>query len=288
MYIPKLTHLRFFCAIVEEGSIASAAHRMNCVPSNITMRLQELETDIGQDLFVRERKKLLITPAGRLFYREAKEIVSRAERLLLLWSQPQSRGILKVGALDVAFLTCLAKNVPDFIMAHPDIELNVLQKPSFILEKMLSNEEIDLAITDGPVENTVLEGEFAFSQSLYLVMPEHIKTLSPDSISRSDMYLFNRDCFYRRCAERWLERKNYTPRSILTIESYDLIMACLDTGTGLSCMPESVVAKYRVQGRKINAVKLDDIGLTDVYFVWRKHAKSDIISKFVDYMKMKK
>ncbi|KXV58309.1 hypothetical protein AD947_06670 [Acetobacter tropicalis] len=285
MYIPKLSQLRFFCAIVEGGTIAAAARKMNCVPSNITMRLQELEMDIGQDLFVRDRKKLLITPAGRLFYREAREIVSRAERLPSLWSKPKSRGILKVGALDVAFLTCLPKHVPQFIMDHPDVELNILQHSSFVLERMLSEEEIDLAITDGPVENTLLEGSFAFHQSLYLVMPQHIKKITPEIMRSSDIYLFNRDCFYRRCAELWMDQKGYQPRSVLTMESYDLILSCLDVGIGLACMPESVVAQFRTHGRKLNILRMDGIGPTDVYFVWRKHAKNNIIQAFLDYMR---
>ena len=115
MYVPKLSHLRFFCSFGEACSIAAAARQMHCVASNLTMRLKQLEADLGQDLFVRDRKKLLITPAGRLFYKEAKDIVCRAERLPKLWSEGQPRGILTVGALDVAFLSLLPRCVPRFM-----------------------------------------------------------------------------------------------------------------------------------------------------------------------------
>lgn len=282
MYVPKLSHLRFFCAIVEAGSIAAAARRMHCVASNLTMRLKELEADLGQELFMRERKKLLITPAGRLFYKEAKDIIIRADRLPALWSQSQPRGILNVGALDVAFLSILPRCVPQFMSKHPGIQLNILKKPSFSLEKMLVADEIDLALTDGPVENTLLEGSFAFSETLHLVVPEHVKKITPDLIEKSDIYLFNKDCFYRRCAEQWLDDKGYHPRSILTLESYDLIIQCLESRSGLSCMPESVIRQFRERGQSLKTFRLDGIGPTDVYFVWRKHAKSPIIETFVE------
>ncbi|MCX2560601.1 LysR family transcriptional regulator [Acetobacter farinalis] len=281
MYTPKLSHLRFFCAIVETGSIAAAARHMHCVASNLTMRLRELEADLGQELFLRERKKLLITPAGRLFYEEAKEIVSRADRLPALWAQSRLRGILNVGALDVAFLNLLPRCVPRFMVQYPGIHLNVLQKPSFSLEKMLVEEEIDLAVTDGPVENTLLEGIFAFSETLHLVVPETISAITPELIEQSDMYLFDRDCFYRRCAEQWLERNGYQPRSILTLESYDLITQCLNTRKGLACMPESVIRQLRARGQALKTFRLEGVGPTDVYFVWRKHAKNPVIEKFL-------
>ncbi|GBQ09236.1 hypothetical protein AD928_10540 [Acetobacter cerevisiae] len=282
MYVPKLSHLRFFCAIVEAGSIAAAARRMHCVASNLTMRLKELEADLGQDLFIRDRKKLLITPAGRLFYKEAKDIVSRADRLPELWSQGQPRGILNVGALDVAFLSLLPHCVPRFMREHPGIQLNILKKPSFSLERMLMSDEIDLALTDGPVENTLLEGTFAFSETLHLVVPEHVKKITPELIEQSDIYLFNKDCFYRRRAEQWLDEKAYHPHSILTLESYDLILECLGTGAGLSCMPESVIRQFRERGQSLKTFRLDGMGPTDVYFVWRKHAKSQIIETFIE------
>ncbi|MFT8464008.1 LysR family transcriptional regulator [Acetobacter persici] len=281
MYVPKLSHLRFFCAIVEAGSIAAAARQMHCVASNLTMRLKELEADLGQDLFVRDRKKLLITPAGRLFYKEAKDIVCRAERLPKLWSEGQPRGILTVGALDVAFLSLLPRCVPRFMRAYPGIQLNILQKPSFSLEDMLITETIDLALTDGPVENTMLEGTFAFSEKLHLVVPGHVKKITPDLIAQSDFYLFNKDCFYRRCTEQWLEDKGYQPRSVLTLESYDLILACLRAGGGLSCMPESVIRQFRARGETLRTFRLDGSGPTDVYFVWRKHAKNQSVETFI-------
>lgn len=285
MYVPKLSHLRFFCAVVENGSVAAAAKHMNCVASNITMRLKELEADLGQQLFTREKKSLTLTPAGRLLYKEAHEIVVKAERLPSLWSQPTTRGILKIGALDVAFLTCLKEKLPYFIKDYPNIEINLIKRASFVLERMVSDKEIDLAITDGPVINTQLESTFAFHQPLYLIIPHGLKTVSAQKIAESDFFLFSADCFYRQCAERWLEQKSYKPKSVQTIESYEVIMACLTAGKGFSCMPESVVAMLKAGGHKFDTLRLDAIGPTDVYFVWRRQAASAMLMTFIEYMK---
>lgn len=199
-------------------------------------------------------------------------------------TKKKERGILKIGALDVAFLTCLEKKLPDFIEDYPEIEVNIVKESSFTLEHMLSQKEIDLAITDGPVTNTQLDCRFAFHQSLYLVMPQQVQALTAHKISSSKFYLFSPDCFYRQCAERWLEKKNYKPQSIQTIESYPLIVACLASGNGFSCMPESVVKQLREQGHNLNFIEMDSIGPTDVYFVWRRQASLAILKKFMEHM----
>lgn len=285
MYRPKLSQLRFFCAIVEMGSIAAAADKMNCVASNITMRLKELENDIGHALFTRENKSLTITPAGRKFYQDVKPLVEKCDELPFLWEKDKQRAIFKIGALDVAFLTCIYKKLPEFIKNYPDIDVSIIKGFSFALERMVLEQTIDLAITDGPVQTTQLQSVFAFHQPLYLVMPEGIKKESADIIKKSNFYLFNQDCFYRQRVEVWLEQKGYQPRTIQTIESYDVITACLKLGSGFSCMPESIITQLYKQGHILNVRPMPELGPTDVYFVWCKTATSEIRENFISMMK---
>jgi DNA-binding transcriptional LysR family regulator len=47
----KLSQLRFFCAVVEYKTIAAAARELHCVPSNVTLRIKELEDSLGGELF---------------------------------------------------------------------------------------------------------------------------------------------------------------------------------------------------------------------------------------------
>ena len=63
----RLAQLEMFCAVVEEGTIVAASRRLNCVASNVTARLKELELLVGQELFLREKGRLTLTPEGRLF-----------------------------------------------------------------------------------------------------------------------------------------------------------------------------------------------------------------------------
>ena len=76
----KLSQLKFFCTVVEHKTIAAAARELHCVPSNVTLRLRELEESLGGELFFRDKNRLYVNPKGRLFYQQARDIVAQAER----------------------------------------------------------------------------------------------------------------------------------------------------------------------------------------------------------------
>jgi len=62
----EFSQLRIFQAVAEEGSITRAAERLHRVPSNLSTRLKQLEEQLGVELFVRERQRLQLSPAGKV------------------------------------------------------------------------------------------------------------------------------------------------------------------------------------------------------------------------------
>ena len=62
----EFSQLRIFQAVAEEGSITRAAERLHRVPSNLSTRLKQMEEQLGVELFVRERQRLQLSPAGKV------------------------------------------------------------------------------------------------------------------------------------------------------------------------------------------------------------------------------
>ncbi|MGI4985394.1 MAG: hypothetical protein ACRYGL_19015, partial [Janthinobacterium lividum] len=75
---------------------------MNCVPSNIVARMKELESELGEPLFQREKGRILSTPFARIFHRETRNLLDQADQLARYFEQDATMGLLKLGALDVA------------------------------------------------------------------------------------------------------------------------------------------------------------------------------------------
>ncbi|GBQ90351.1 LysR family transcriptional regulator [Acetobacter nitrogenifigens DSM 23921 = NBRC 105050] len=280
----KLSQLQFFCAIMEEGSIVAASRRMHCVASNITARLKELEQILGQELFLREKGRLIVTPAARLLYREVTPLVAGLGRLPHLFDADKPRGILKVGALDVALRHFLPERLPAFAAAYPGVELALLTRPSYTLERMLSDGELDLVLTDGPIQHPLLDSRFAFSESLSLVTPRSIKAVDDIDWLTTTVFLFNTDCFYRNRFEGWLNARGLETPAIQTIESYDVLRACVAAGLGVSCFPDSMLhERSENDGGNVRVFRPEDLDPGPVYFVWRREALSIPGARFVEH-----
>ncbi|EHH69097.1 LysR family transcriptional regulator [Gluconobacter morbifer] len=276
----RLAQLEMFCAVVEEGTVVGASRRLNCVASNVTARLRELELLLERDLFVRTKGRLNLTPEGRLFYRQAVPLIRGAQDLAGLFADKTPRGILTVGALDVALQGYLPSVVPQFLENCPGVELRMLMRPTYTIERMLMDGEIDLALTDGPIVHPMMDSRFAFREDLALVLPQGQEVPQEGQ----HVFLFNTDCFYRRYFEIWLRKQGVTSSIIHTVESYDVILACVRAGLGISCFPQSIlagVAGERRQGMEI--LYPADLQGSEVYFVWREPGVTDLARQFVDF-----
>ena len=96
----NLHHLRLFRAIAVEGTLTSAARRLNLSQSALSTQLRALETTLGHNLFERRGRGLVITEAGRIALDHAEAIFRTADDLTAtLREVGRARRALRVGAL---------------------------------------------------------------------------------------------------------------------------------------------------------------------------------------------
>ena len=74
-----LKRLEYFCAIIEKGQISKAAQSLHISQPPLSMRLKELEDELGVTLIHRQGKAWQVTPEGRMLYRKAQFILSYME-----------------------------------------------------------------------------------------------------------------------------------------------------------------------------------------------------------------
>jgi LysR family transcriptional activator of nhaA len=94
-------HLRYFRAIAHEGNLTRAAERLHVSASALSTQLRSLEEQLGQPLFERNHKRLVLTEAGRIALEHADAIFRTGDELMdtLQGRGPASRQVLRIGAL---------------------------------------------------------------------------------------------------------------------------------------------------------------------------------------------
>ena len=75
----ELRHLRYFVAVAEEQNVTRASQRLHVSQPALSRQIHDLEEEVGVPLFERTAKSIALTPAGRLFLKEAKAVLRRVE-----------------------------------------------------------------------------------------------------------------------------------------------------------------------------------------------------------------
>ena len=94
-------HLRAFWAVAHEGNLTRAAERLHVSASALSTQLRSLEEQLGQPLFERNHKRLVLTEAGRIALEHADAIFRTGDELMdtLEGRGPATRQVLRIGAL---------------------------------------------------------------------------------------------------------------------------------------------------------------------------------------------
>src|SRR5215472_1369355 len=87
-----LAELRIFTAVVREGGVTRAAERLHRVQSNVTTRIRQLEDKLGTALFIRDGKRLHLTPSGQVLLGYADRLLALADEACTAVHDPRPRG----------------------------------------------------------------------------------------------------------------------------------------------------------------------------------------------------
>lgn len=146
-----LKRLRYFCVIIEQGSISKAAQVLCMAQPPLSKRLQELEEEVGTELIVRSGRRLLPTEAGQYLYQRACDILRTVEdtRQKTVAMANRERRILKVG-VSYLFLHYFFPLVQELYRQNPRAEISVSVSDSSHLEQLLQRGRIDVAFFQRP------------------------------------------------------------------------------------------------------------------------------------------
>ena len=95
-----LADLHIFRSVVQAGGVTRAAEKLNRVQSNVTTRVRQLEADLGVQLFIREGKKLHLSPEGKLLLDYADRLLDLAQEAREALHDAKPRGLLRLGTME--------------------------------------------------------------------------------------------------------------------------------------------------------------------------------------------
>lgn len=239
----EFSQLRIFQAVAEEGSITRAAERLHRVPSNLSTRLKQLEEQMGVDLFLRERQRLQLSPAGKVLLDYTARLFALHDEALSAVQGGMPSGTFTLGTMYSTAAIHLPSLLAHYHRTYPAVNLQVQSAPSGELLTGLLTGELDAALVDGPLELAGLDGiEFCQEQLVLISDLDRPAITRAQDVQGSEVFAFRRGCSYRARLEAWYASDRAAMGRVMEIESYQGMLACVVAGSGVALMPASMLA----------------------------------------------
>jgi DNA-binding transcriptional LysR family regulator len=279
-----LAQLQIFKAVANEGGILKAARKLHRVPSNVTTRVKQLEESLGTELFVRDRKRLFLSPAGEVLLTYADELLRLAEEARTAVSGSTPRGVLRLGALESTTASRLPPILARYHEVYPEVRVELTTGTNDALTAAVLDRRVNAAFVAEVPGSTELAHLPLFAERLTLISSlAHRRIKSPADVEGDSVVAFPDGCAYRRRLQRWLSTASAAMR-VLNLGSYHAIVACVASGAGIALVPESVLDTVHGAQVRRHAIPRD---LSDVVtpLIWRQREESAALAGLKDELR---
>ncbi|WP_186096517.1 LysR family transcriptional regulator [Burkholderia gladioli] len=169
----ELKHLGAFVALADELHFGRAAERLYIVQPALSMQIKTLETGLGVRLFDRDRHKVALTEAGRLFLPEARatlEQAARAAQVARLSAQGEI-GTLRLGFVSSVLPQLLPTLIRTMHARYPRIALELKDMPTPDQIAALHGGTLDFGLARLPIAASGLNSRVVMEESFVVVVP---------------------------------------------------------------------------------------------------------------------
>lgn len=175
----KLIALKALVAAVEDGSLRSAARRIQLSQPALTKMIRELELELGATLLTRTTQGVAPTPQGQILYERAKKVSKELGSAVDEISQlsGRMRGDLSIGAVPLAVMLLIPEALRTFSREFPEINLRISEELYFEQLERLRRGDVQVAV--GGIPKGLSSGEFVIEPLIETSMVVVVRKGSP-------------------------------------------------------------------------------------------------------------
>lgn len=235
--------LQSFVTVLEHGSMAEAARRLQLTPAAVAQQIRALERDVGARLLVRAGRTVAATEAGGRIAQRARDLLAQAAELRAAANDDALAGELRLGAGTNALLGMVPDLLAALVQRYPGI--NVFVQPGYSIDMYpaVQGGALDAALVmQSPVPlPKVLGWQLLREEPLVLLAPARLAASDPHALLRSEPLIrFDRGQWGGQQADQYLRRAGIVPRERFELNALGPIAVMVDRGLGVSLVPDWV------------------------------------------------
>ena len=227
--------------VVEQGSIAEAARRLNVTPAAVTQRIQALERELGTALLMRSGRTVKPTEAGAKVVERAHALLREVRDLKAHAVEGGMAGELRLGAISTALVGMLPDILAALAKRYPRLTVHMVPGTSDQLLCQVQDGALDAAI--------IVEPEYGLAKTCgwRVLREEPLVVLAPQSLAAGDAHAalreqpyirYDRNTYGGRIADRYLRQQGLEPAVRFELTSLSAIALLVDRGLGVALVPD--------------------------------------------------
>jgi DNA-binding transcriptional LysR family regulator len=241
----NVKHIDTFLAIASTGSFTAAARKLHSTQPAVSMRIRELESQLGVDLFDRDRKKVRLTVHGREFLEYARRISALSkEARFRIGARALLTGRLRLGVTETIALTWLPDLVARVNEDYPNVVLELDMDLSRHVLAKLEAGEVDLALLPGPISLPNMQSRslgsvlYTWMASPNLGIP--YDRLSPKDLQHWPLITLPTASNLHYIVDDWYRGDGVTPRRVDVCNNLSVVAKLVKAGLGIAMLPPSI------------------------------------------------
>lgn len=251
----NLKNLEYFIAVVDENSFTNASQKLYVSQSTLSKSIAYLEDTLNLVLLDREKKDFQLTPAGKIFYQYAQDVLKGLDERTqkLYYDLNQLAKVIRIG-LPPSSGTIIFSDI--FILLrkeHPEIAIQTHELTSLQLLDQVEQRELDLGVVIEPFEDPRFDKLNILESEAVLVIPEGHPWSKREEMTFKDLegipliMISAEYMFYQKVMDCFKAAK---VQPMVSFESYqwDMILQMVRNGRGITILPKPLIERVGLEG----------------------------------------
>ena len=243
----EIHQLTYFVAVAETGSFSRAAERCNIAQPSLSQQIQKLEQELGEPLFDRLPRRVVLTDAGRSLLPRAANILAELRDIKQAMQQETdfNHGLLNVGFIPTIAPFVLPRVIQRFSHDFPQAHLVVHEGLTEVLVRDLVDGKLDVGITSMPIHNRLIRTQELLSEPLLVGSSKTNDIITHAKIGVKELddlpfiVLNEMHCLGEQ-VQSFCYQQNLELKIVCNTTQLSTVQNCIAAGLGISLVPRAL------------------------------------------------
>ncbi|HSW18170.1 MAG TPA: LysR family transcriptional regulator [Ramlibacter sp.] len=285
----NMRQLQYFLAVAHELSFTRAAERVHIAQPPLSQQIIALEEELGTKLFIREKRKVTLTPAGVILVEHAQRVLNAAAAAIaaVRAADRGAQATLVVGSIYSALYTFLPQTLRHLKASQPGTDVRLQEMTIVQQVNALKEGEIEVGILRGQVYDRDIASEVLYREPLVVAVPTGSEFDRPDKVSVAELASWPLIAVSRGTTRGYSDRifelfeeRDLRPHVVNEVLDMHASICLVAGGLGAAVVP-AVMQLMQSQGVTYRQLADEHRGVNCV-LAWQRDGETPVIAGFLE------